>query len=150
MLQFYAGLYCTESNVAHKVQRYTNLFVASRRASRSWSPTLRGLFLPLLLAGCGARPEARTEVFTAEGAEYAESENQYSFVVKQFCTSTGVSVPAPCPLVTHSKRQRAERLNPCKDRRELEGERKRRSSWVIPDRGHNTCLSRQLSPWRLV
>ena len=29
MLQFYAGLCCTESNVAHKVQRYTNLFVAS-------------------------------------------------------------------------------------------------------------------------
>jgi len=29
MLQFYVELCCIESNVAHKVQRYINLFVAS-------------------------------------------------------------------------------------------------------------------------
>jgi len=66
-------------------------------------------------------------VFTAEGAEYAESENQYSFVVKQFCASTGVLVPDPFSLVTQSKRQRAERLNPRKGRREREGEQERQS-----------------------
>jgi hypothetical protein len=32
----------------------------------------RLLHEPLLRAGCGARPEARTEAFTAENAEHAE------------------------------------------------------------------------------
>jgi len=33
MLQFYVELCCIESNVAHKVQRYINLFVASELVS---------------------------------------------------------------------------------------------------------------------
>ena len=44
MLQF-IGRCCSESNVAHKVQRYFKLFVASRRASWSWSPTFLGFIL---------------------------------------------------------------------------------------------------------
>ena len=53
MLQFHIELCCIENNVAHlsayehaqagKVQRYIKLFVASRRASWSWSPTFWGI-----------------------------------------------------------------------------------------------------------
>ena len=118
MLQFHAGLCCTESNVANlsalwtrqagKMPRYINLFVVSELVSDVLG------FIPAS-SPCGLRSKAggRTEVFTAEGAEYAESENQYSFVsfvVKQFCTSTRGLALDPFSLVTHSKRQRASYL----------------------------------------
>jgi hypothetical protein len=106
-----------------KVRRYIRLFVASELVSDVLG------FIPAS-SPCGLQSKAggRTEVFTAEGAEYAESENQYSFVlfvsfvVKQSCAAARVLALYPLSLGTHPKRQRAERLNPRKDRREREGE----------------------------
>ena len=98
MLQFYVVLCCIESNVAHKVQRYIHLFVASG-ACHAWLVSDVEGVIPAS-SPCGLRSKAggRTEVFSAEGTEYAESENQdsfvlfVSFVVKQFCTSARVLV----------------------------------------------------------
>jgi len=166
--RFHVELCCTGSNVAHKVQRYIDLFVASELVSDvdefilASSP--RGLRSKTGGPNKSVHRRGRSGgVVNSKSAttppKHTESENQYSFVVKQFCASTGVLVPDPFSLDTYSclprrhrraKRQRAERLNPRKDCREREGERKRLISRAIPDRGHDTYFSRELSPWRLV
>ena len=122
MLQFHVERCCIESNVAHKVRRYIHLFIAPGGVIN----TKRSITPPKELASdvegvipasspCGLRSKAggRTGAFTAEGAEYAKSEKQdsfvlfVSFVVKQFCTPARVLVLHPFSLITHSKRQRA-------------------------------------------
>ena len=85
MLQF-IGRCCSKSNVAYKMQRYTNLFVTSKRASRSSSPTFWGLFRPLLLSDlCGL-------------SERSERAREQHFII---CGQDSV---------TYSKRRRARKI----------------------------------------